>query len=153
MAKKPSFEPNFGLFGPNSDHHFLSFSFFFFKNLASSVTRYYGELWPCRISEKTNDPILRQLSDRQTDQPIDRQTDGQTDRQMNQSYFIGHWTTNVEHPKINNLPRLSYNTGTETTIFFLQTIKLVLRRGSEIDRLSENISLCNKTICHIYGYP
>ena len=44
---------------------------FFFKNLASSVTRYHGQLSPCTISEK-NDPILRKLSD--------GWTDGQTDK-------------------------------------------------------------------------
>ena len=38
------------------------FFFFFFKNLASSVTRYYGQPSSCTI-EKTNDPILRKLSD------------------------------------------------------------------------------------------
>ena len=46
---------------------------FFFKNRASSVTRYHGQLSSCKISEKTNDPILRELSDGRTD----RQTDGQ----------------------------------------------------------------------------
>ena len=35
---------------------------FFLKNLASSVTRYHGQLSSCTISEKTNDPILRKLS-------------------------------------------------------------------------------------------
>ena len=44
---------------------------FFFKNLASSVTRYHGQLSSCTISEKTNDPILRKLSDGQTDRPTD----------------------------------------------------------------------------------
>ena len=50
--------------------------FFFFKNLTSSVTRYNGQLSSCTISEKTNDPILRKLSD-------------------------GRCLTNVEHPKTN----------------------------------------------------
>ena len=40
---------------------------FFFKNLASSVTRYYGQLSSCTISQKSKDPILRKLSDGQTD--------------------------------------------------------------------------------------
>ena len=35
---------------------------FFFKNLASLVTRYHGQLSSC-TTEKTNDPILRKLSD------------------------------------------------------------------------------------------
>ena len=66
--KKPSFRPGFGPFGPNSGCHF-----FFVKNLAPSVTRCHGQLSSCTISEKTSDPILRKLSDRQRDQ----QTDGQ----------------------------------------------------------------------------
>ena len=56
--------PKFGL--PNS----------FFKNLGLSVTRYHGQLSSCTISEKTNNPILRKLSDGRTD----GQTDGQTSR-------------------------------------------------------------------------
>ena len=59
---------------------------FFFKNLASSVTRYHGQLSSCTISEKINDPILRKLSD--------RRTDAQTDK----SDFIGRCPTNVECP-------------------------------------------------------
>ena len=64
--------------------------FFFFKNLALSVTRYYGPLSSCTISEKTNDPIWRKLSDGQ----IDRQTDRQTDK----SDFIVCYPPNVERP-------------------------------------------------------
>ena len=52
---------------------FLLFFFFVYKNLASSVSRYHGQLSSCTISDKTNDPVLRKLSDRRTD----RQTDGQ----------------------------------------------------------------------------
>ena len=37
------------------------------KNLAPSVTRYHGQLSPCAISEKTNDPMWRKLSDGQTE--------------------------------------------------------------------------------------
>ena len=44
----------------------------FFLNLGPSVARYPGELSLCTISEKANDPILRKLSDGQTD----RRTDG-----------------------------------------------------------------------------
>ena len=40
---------------------------FFLKNLASSITRYHGRLSSCKISEKTNDPILRKLSEGRTD--------------------------------------------------------------------------------------
>ena len=51
---------------------------FFFKNLAPSVTRYYGQLSSCTISEKTNDPILRKLSDERTDRRTDDDFIGQT---------------------------------------------------------------------------
>ena len=37
----------------------LQFFFFIFKNLASSVTRYHGQLLSCTISEKTDDSILK----------------------------------------------------------------------------------------------
>ena len=49
---------------------------FFFKNLALLVTRYHGQLPSCTIIEKTNDPILRKLSDRRTDGRSEGQTDG-----------------------------------------------------------------------------
>ena len=49
----------------------------FFKNLAPSVTICHGQLSPYAISEKTNDPILRKISDGWTDRRTDRQTDGQ----------------------------------------------------------------------------
>ena len=58
--------------------------FFSLKNLAPSVTRYYGQLSPCTILEKTNDPILRKHSE--------EETDGQTD----ESDFIGRCPTNFE---------------------------------------------------------
>ena len=47
-GKKLSFRPDFGPFGSNSGGHF----FFFFLNLASSVTRYHGQLSSSTISEK-----------------------------------------------------------------------------------------------------
>ena len=50
------------------------FSFFFFKNLSRSVTRYHGQQ-SCTISEKTNDPILRKLGDGQTDGGTEGQVD------------------------------------------------------------------------------
>ena len=67
--KNPSFRPDFG---PNS-----SGQHFFFKNLTSSVTRYHGQLSSCKISEKTNDPILKNLV-----------TDGRTDGRTDESDFI-----------------------------------------------------------------
>ena len=57
-GKKPSFTLDFGPFCPNSDRQIS-----FFKNLASSVTRYHGQLLSGTISEKPNDKILRKLSD------------------------------------------------------------------------------------------
>ena len=59
---------------------------FFFKNLALSVTRYYGQLSSCTILEKTNDPIFRKLSD------------GRTDRWTDESHFTGRCPTNIERP-------------------------------------------------------
>ena len=46
-TNKPNFGPNFGLFGPNSGQHF-----FFFKNLALSVTRYHGHILSWTIPKK-----------------------------------------------------------------------------------------------------
>ena len=40
---------------------------FVFQKLTSSVTRYHGQLSSCTISEKTNGPILRKLSDGRKD--------------------------------------------------------------------------------------
>ena len=50
-----------GSFGPNSG------TGFFFKNLVWSVTGYRGQLSSCILSKKNNDPILKKLSDGQTD--------------------------------------------------------------------------------------
>ena len=66
---KLHFEPDLGPLGLVK---FALRIYFFFGNLASSVTRYHGQLSSCTISEKTNDPILRKLSDGRTD----GQTDG-----------------------------------------------------------------------------
>ena len=74
-GEKPHFGPNLGSLGPNSGPQF------FFKNLPLSVTRYHGQLPSCRISEKTNDPILRKFSDRQTGRQADRQAGRQAGRQ------------------------------------------------------------------------
>ena len=49
----------------------------------SSVTRYYGQLSPCAISEKNNDPILRKLingwMDRHVEGPADDDLKGSCD--------------------------------------------------------------------------
>ena len=58
-AEKPHYGPNLGPLGPNSGCKI----FFFFKNLALSVTRYHGQLLSCTTSGKTNDPILRKFTD------------------------------------------------------------------------------------------
>ena len=50
---------------------------FLFKNLASSVARYQSQLSSCKISKKTNDPILKKF----TDGGMDGRT-GWTDTQM-----------------------------------------------------------------------
>ena len=47
---------------------------FFFEILFLTDTRYHGQLSSCIISEKTNDPILRKLSDGRKDRQTD--TDG-----------------------------------------------------------------------------
>ena len=60
-GKKCSFNRDFVPFGPNSGCHFFS------------KTKCLGQLLSCTISEKTNDLILRKLSDGRTE----RQTDGQ----------------------------------------------------------------------------
>ena len=62
MVEKPSSGPNFVTFDPNS-----GCQFFFFKNLASLITGYHGQLSSCRISQKANDSILRKLNDGRID--------------------------------------------------------------------------------------
>ena len=74
-----NFWPDLGPLGPN-----------FLKNLASLVTRYHGQLSSCTISKKTNNPVMRKLSN--------RRTDGRTDWQTDKSDFIGRCPTNVESP-------------------------------------------------------
>ena len=88
-GKKINFGPDFDPLGQNSGHQFFSL-----KNLASSVTRYHGHLSSFTILEKTNDPILRKISDE------GGRTDEETDEQTNKSDFIGRSPTNVDHPKI-----------------------------------------------------
>ena len=73
-GKKPHFGPELGPLNPNSGRQF-----FFFKNLASSVTKYHGQVLTYKMLEKTNDPILRKSSkgwtdDKQADRQIDRRT-------------------------------------------------------------------------------
>ena len=71
--QKPQSGPDLGLLGPNLGCNF------FFKNLALSVvTRYHVQLSSCTISGKSNDPILRKLSDGWMDRQMNRQTDRRT---------------------------------------------------------------------------
>ena len=68
---KPHFGPDLDPLGPNSGR-----KIFFSKKMASSVTIYHSQLSSCTISEKTNDPILRKLSDGLTDGRTGGRTDG-----------------------------------------------------------------------------
>ena len=63
-GEKPHFGTDLGWLGG-------SWKSFFFKNLASSVARYHGQLSSSTTSEKTNNPVL---SDGQMDRQMDRQT-------------------------------------------------------------------------------
>ena len=74
-GKKPHFAYDLGLLGSNSGCQIVWV--FFFKNLASSVTKYHGHLSSCTISEKLNDSILRKLSDGRTDGWTNQQTNRQ----------------------------------------------------------------------------
>ena len=69
-GEKPHCGPDLGLMVSTSSHDF------FFKNLASSVTRYHGQLSSCTILGKINDPILRKHSDGKKDGQTDRRTQG-----------------------------------------------------------------------------
>ena len=64
-GEKPNFGPDLGSLGPNSGG-------LFFHKSGFSLNRYHGQLSSCTIPEKTNDPILRKLSDRRTDRQTDR---------------------------------------------------------------------------------
>ena len=90
-CRKTSFWAWFRSVGPKFGLPF--FFFFFFENLASSVTRWHGQLSSWTISEKTNDPIFRKFSD------------GRTDRETDESDFIGSCPTNVERPTSKYLNR------------------------------------------------
>ena len=60
--------------------------------MAFSVPGYYGQLSPCKKSEKTNDPILKKV----TEERMDGWTDGQTDN----NDFIGRCSTDIEDPTV-----------------------------------------------------
>ena len=87
-GKKPSFGPDFGPPGPKSRHQFF---FFFSKIWLHQSLDIMVSYHHVQYQKKTNDPILRKLSD--------GRTDGQTDGQRDESDFIGRCPTNVERPK------------------------------------------------------
>ena len=90
--EKAHFRHGLGPLGPYSGRQC-----FFYKGLALSITKYYGQL--PRTTSETNDLILRTLSDGRTD----GRTDRQPDRQKEESDFIGHCATNVGRPKKSNM--------------------------------------------------
>ena len=51
----------------------------FFPKIWLSHTTIYGPLTPCKVSEKTNEPIPRQHTDRRKDRWKDGWKDGRTD--------------------------------------------------------------------------
>ena len=55
-GEKPPFGPDFAPIEPK-----FELPIFFSKS--GFVTRYHGQLFPCKILEKTNDPIFRKYSD------------------------------------------------------------------------------------------
>ena len=66
---------------PNS-----GYQFFLIQKSDFVKTRYHGLLSSCRITEKTNGPILRKFSNRWTD------------RRTDESDLIGHCSTDVKCP-------------------------------------------------------
>ena len=67
--KIPSFWARFRMVGPK-----FGLRKHFHKNMVLPVTRYPGHLSSCTISEKTNNPVLRRLSEGHTDGLMGRQT-------------------------------------------------------------------------------
>ena len=85
------FGPDFKPIGPKFNRESFFPKIWLRQSLDIMVSYHHGQLSSCTISEKTDDPILRKLSDVGTD----RQTEGQTD----ESDSIGRRPTNVERPK------------------------------------------------------
>ena len=88
LSSYPSLRKTYGLNSIKLWHHFGSDlgpwgsklgCHSFSKNLATSVTRYHGQLSWCTISEKTNDPILRKFSHRRANRQIDRRRASNTE--------------------------------------------------------------------------
>ena len=81
MAKNFIFGPDSGPLDPNSSHKFFFSKIWLCQSLDIMVSYHHVQ-----YQKKTNDPILRKLSK------------GRKDRQTDESDFIGHCPTNVEHP-------------------------------------------------------
>ena len=84
--------------------------FFFFKNLASSVKRYHGQLWPCALLEKTMIQSSENVVTR--DGQMDRKTDGQVISQDTVRLTLSVQQTLTNCPKnrdIQNLANLFLN--------------------------------------------
>ena len=60
-GEETHFGPDLGPLGADSGRQF------FFKNMASLVTRYHGQLSSCTLLEKNNHPILRKFSEGRSD--------------------------------------------------------------------------------------
>ena len=130
--------------GPSLVHLPQIWAAIFFKNLASSVTRYHGQLSSCTISKKTKDPIWENLV---TDRWTDRQTDGQTDR----SDFIGRCLTDVEHQMI-RIKWLSF-LKRQHYIFYLPIVILHCVNMKKTARPDiENLNLQQMDILLVSGY-
>ena len=65
----------------------------FFKKLASSFTRYYGQVSLCMKSDKSKDSVLRKFSQERTDRQVDRNTD-ESDFRL---------TSSVQHAEVNDI--------------------------------------------------
>ena len=71
--KRPSLGTDFGTFGPNSSRHFF---FFFSKICLRQSVDIMVSYHHVQYQKKTNDPILRKLSDGRKDVRTEGRTDG-----------------------------------------------------------------------------
>ena len=86
-----SFRPDFGPNSPNS-----GCQFFFFNNLAWSVTRYHDQLSLCtNIRKKT---MIQSWENLVIDRPAGTRRGRWSDGHVNESDLIGHCLTNIQHP-------------------------------------------------------
>ena len=118
---------------------------FFFTNLASSVTRYHGQISSCIISEKTNTPILRKLSR--------GRTDGRTDGRQ---WFQKTLSTDVEHPTYKIIAVLETRCISSSTNFqfffliffvpFFLVTSCTTRHGVTRKKSTKKITGCRKSV-------